>query len=64
MWVEPIQADIFVCDECDAIWLRREAICAIPDGDYQTFLESVGAKPRWEFIEENLLLPPLQSDEV
>lgn len=57
-WVEPLQADIFVCIECDAVWRQREAICAIPEADYQTFMEALGLEPVWDYVEENLLLAP------
>jgi hypothetical protein len=43
-WIDPIRVtpwgnDVYVCDECEALWRRREDVGRVAFEDFETFLE-------------------------
>jgi hypothetical protein len=42
---------IFICDECDAMWLSLEAVGSQPWVDFGTYMEEKALSPTWEEIE-------------
>ncbi|WP_423179314.1 zf-TFIIB domain-containing protein [Stenotrophomonas sp. CASM110] len=41
---------IFVCDECDAVWFSFAAIGVSPFRDLERYLEEISVAPSWESI--------------
>jgi len=49
--VRATDARLFVCKECEATWLAREAIGTTPWQDFGTYLRAQGASPVWTEVE-------------
>lgn len=43
--VEGIAIPLFVCQECDAVWLVQEEIGKVMPEDFETFLKKRGVDP-------------------
>lgn len=39
---------LFLCDECEATWLSRDAIGSEPWVDFTTYTEGKGLPPLWD----------------
>jgi hypothetical protein len=48
LWVEALRQNVYVCDECDALWMRLEDVQTEPFEDYSTFMRSRGLEPSWD----------------
>lgn len=42
---------IFLCEECDATWFKKDDVKAKGYLDYGTYMESIGLTELWEEIE-------------
>jgi transposase-like protein len=49
--VKAINEQLFVCDECEAAWVRHEAVGLEPWVDFGTYLRANGLKPVWDEVE-------------
>jgi hypothetical protein len=47
-FVAELGLDVYLCDECDAMWLSTEAVYSEPFQDYSTYMRARGVEPSWE----------------
>lgn len=50
--INALALDGFLCEECDALWLRRSDIGPSNFVDFSTFMEARGLKGLWSEVTE------------
>jgi len=45
--VKGLEIEIYVCDECEATWLKGETLSVKGFQDFGTFMKSLGLKGLW-----------------
>lgn len=46
--INKLQAETFLCDECDAMWFKAIDIGNVPFVDFGTYMISEGLSPTWD----------------
>ena len=49
--VPELNIELYLCDECDATWLTKEAIGVEKFVDFQTYMNTFGIKSAWSKME-------------
>lgn len=49
--VPELNAQLFLCDECDATWHTQDAVGVEMHVDFQTYMDTLGIKSAWSKIE-------------
>ena len=48
--IKGLQAETFLCDDCEAMWFNRIEIGNVPFVDFGTYMISKGLTPTWSAI--------------